>query len=253
MMDYVVAVPSYKREKLVQEKTLLTLKNGYVPRDKVTVYVANEDQREVYLKALDPDLYGDLQVTAPGLGASRNAVQRSHPVGTPILFCDDDIGGLIVRTGEQSSVPMADIDGFVKQAFEHLEKTGLKLWGIYAVKNPFFMKPTVSHDLKYVNGTFYGILNTHDEGMFVSMSTKEDWERTIKYYLRDGGVARFNYVATITRYYDEPGGLHDMRTEEITVANCHELVRRYPMLCSLNDSKKSGHMEIRLRDKRQRH
>lgn len=249
-MSYVVAVPSYKRPDAIGKKTLATLgRLGVDPRI-VTVYVATEAERDVYFHTMPHGLYGHIEVTAPGLGPSRNEIMRRHEKDQAILFCDDDINELLVRVDEKTIRPLANGSEFIEQAFETTHNFHMGLWGVYAVKNPYFMKPTVSNDLKYINGTFYGVFNTHDEDMFVSLTTKEDWERSIKFYLRDGGVVRFNYVATLTRYYDEPGGLHDLRTEEITVANCHELVRRYPLLCSLNTTKASGHMEVRLRDRR---
>ena len=37
----------------------------------------------------------------------------------------------------------------------------------------------------------------------------EDFERSIRYYIADGGVTRFNYVAPKTKYYSEKGGIQN--------------------------------------------
>lgn len=249
--DYIVAVPSYRRSSTIAEHTLGMLARGKVPHDRVHVYVANEEEQAAYLKVVPPHLYHDICVTEPGLGPSRNAIQKRWPEDTPIAFCDDDIKGLVMRVDEKRLTPMEDVDSFFIDAFDQLQRFRLGLWGVCAVKNPFFMKDSVSADLKFCDGTFYGIRNTHDHRMLVDIATKEDIDRTCKFYVRDGGVLRFNYVAFDSRpYWTNPGGLHDMRTEAMNVASAQEIVRRYPHLATLNP--KPDRMEIRLRDKRPR-
>jgi len=67
-------------------------------------------------------------------------------------------------------------------------------------------------ELNYIVGAFYGIINrptlkkiqltiTKENGQ------KEDVERTLKYFLHDGIVLRFNKIGFITKYYGKEGGL----------------------------------------------
>jgi hypothetical protein len=82
------------------------------------------------------------------------------------------------------------------------------------VFNPFFRKARkeMTTDLNYIVGAFYGIINrptlkaiqltiTKENGQ------KEDVERTLKYFLHDGIVLRFNKIGFITKYYGKEGGL----------------------------------------------
>ena len=67
-------------------------------------------------------------------------------------------------------------------------------------------------ELNYIVGAFYGIINrpklksiqltiTKENGQ------KEDVERTIKYFIEDGIVLRFNKIGFTTKYYGKEGGL----------------------------------------------
>jgi hypothetical protein len=78
---------------------------------------------------------------------------------------------------------------------------------------------------------------------------KEYYERSIRFYLRDGAVVRLRNIAPKTAYYTEKGGNQEYRTMETVAAGAKKLVAMFPEMCSLNLTKKSGYPEIRLRDK----
>jgi hypothetical protein len=93
-------------------------------------------------------------------------------------------------------------------------------------------------------GCFYGVIN--NRSIHVSLDDKEDFERTMLYFQTDGGVLRYRNVAPVTRYYREPGGMMVTRTAERILASAQTLYDRYPDMCRLNLTKKSGHPEVRL-------
>jgi hypothetical protein len=106
------------------------------------------------------------------------------------------------------------LDYFIKEAFDECVRNHSYIWGVYAVFNPFFRKTKseMSTELKYIVGAFYGIINrpklksiqltiTKENGQ------KEDVERTIKYFIEDGVVLRFNKIGFTTKYYGKEGGL----------------------------------------------
>ena len=118
------------------------------------------------------------------------------------------------------------------------------------------MKPTTDNindytttKLTYIMGGFTGIVN-NKKAEVRSIDDKEDYERSIKYYLKDGGVLRFNNVCVRTRCYTEPGGMQINRTKDRIYESALYLAKKYPMLCRMNMKKKSGFAEVRLRDKR---
>lgn len=251
-MDYGVAVVSYRRAKTLREKTLSFLAKAHIPPRAITVFVADSVEAELYRATLDPTTYGSIVVGERGMGAIRRFVQKYYPEGTRIIHCDDDIDELIQRQDEKKATTFLEVEALAWEGWALCEKMRAHLWGIYAVANPYFMKHSVSTDLKYINGTFWGSINSHEDFLSVSLDDKEDFERSLKCYVADGTLVRFNHIAPKTRFYAEPGGMQEDRTEERITFSAHELVRRYPELCSLNLTKKSGHAEVRLRDCRKR-
>ena len=55
-------------------------------------------------------------------------------------------------------------------------------------------------DLRFIIGVTFGFIARHDKKLRMSTKseTKEDYEQTILYYLKDGGVIRFNNITTKT-------------------------------------------------------
>ena len=114
------------------------------------------------------------------------------------------------------------------------------------------MKPRTNNEddygtnLCYVMGGMTGVVNC---GRKVRTIDKEDYERSIKYYLKDNGLIRFNNVTVYTKCYKEPGGMQVERTKKRIHDSAVYLTKKYPNLCTLN-GKKSGFTEVRLRDRR---
>ena len=81
-----------------------------------------------------------------------------------------------------------------------------------------------------------------------TLDDKEDYERTIKYYLKDKGVVRYNNISCNTNCYKEPGGIQATRKKEDSRRNANYLVKTYPHLVKINNNRNSGFVEIRLRD-----
>ena len=60
MKDYIICIPSYKRAQVCNDKTLSTLNKNKIPASKIYVYVANQEEYDLYKKTLDPKLYHQL-------------------------------------------------------------------------------------------------------------------------------------------------------------------------------------------------
>jgi hypothetical protein len=115
------------------------------------------------------------------------------------------------------------------------------------------MDKKVDTDLRYIIGCFYGTFNPGTKGSrgikLELEGDKEDYERSIRYYIADGGVIRMRYVAPKTAYYTEKGGLQESRTKKTIMDGAQWIVKHFPDYATLNLTKKSGHPELRLRDK----
>jgi hypothetical protein len=212
MTDYVVCIPSYKRAELCNEKTLQTLKDNHIPAKKIFVYVANQEEYDEYVKILDKSKYNKLVVGIKGLVPQRQFIMEQFPEGKHIVFFDDDVSKIDLTMSELTKGK--SLDFFFKHAFKECHKHKSFIWGVYPVFNPFFRKgrPELTTCLTYIVGAFYGIINRpklKDIELTITKENgqKEDVERTLKYFVHDGIVLRFNRVGFMTKYYGKSGGL----------------------------------------------
>jgi hypothetical protein len=210
--DYIVCIPSYKRPQLCNNKTLTALNNHNINSNKIYVYVADKKEYELYKNSLNSNLYNKIIVGKKGLVPQRQFIMNQWPENKYIVFFDDDVEDI-----DLSLSPIFknhNLDFFIRKAFDKCQELKSYIWGVYAVYNPFFRetKKEYSTDLNYIVGAFYGIINrpklksiqltiTKENGQ------KEDVERTLKYFINDGIVLRFNKIGFKTKYYGKEGGL----------------------------------------------
>lgn len=210
--DYVICIPSYKRATFCNEKTLATLHKHKIDHNKIYVYVANKEDYDIYKEKLDPSLYNKLVIGKKGLVPQRQFIMEQWPQGKHIVFFDDDVESIDLSLSPRFKGH--NLDYFIKEAYNESIKNQAYIWGVYAVFNPFFRKARkeMTTELNYIVGAFYGIINrpklkniqltiTKENGQ------KEDVERTIKYFIEDGIVLRFNKIGFTTKYYGKEGGL----------------------------------------------
>jgi hypothetical protein len=249
-MDYVIVVPSYNRPVGIKSKTLALLDFHKIPHSRIYVFVANEEQRVEYLESIG-DSY-NIIVGEKGLPQIRNFIFNYFPAGTKIVSFDDDVSKLVKLVGK-SLVDFTENEllELIYKAFEECEKSGAKLWGVYPVSNnAFFMKNTISYDFKFVVGSFWGCINPASEiKISIGSGEKEDYLRTILFWIRDRKIVRFNYVAHKTVIYKGTGGLQSdgkaarIEREKETV---NKLLEMYPTYIRINSRRKSPYPELSL-------
>lgn len=253
-----VAIPSYQRPQTLRKKTLAWLyEGGHLRPSQVTLFVADRVEYESYAPLLADGLVGRIVVAVPGMGAVRRFISHFYREGERLLQVDDDLTRLVCAAGGKL-VPFTDLTALLVHGFGECERVGARLWGIYPCPNARWLSPTTTFDLRYIVGAFFGVVNSYDPALQVTLDDKEDVERTLKHYVADGVVVRVNDVAPVTRYYSEPGGMQESsgvphpspRTKERVLKSAIQLCERYPGLCTLNQSKRSGWAEVRLQDRR---
>ena len=250
-VDWIIAIPSYKRAATLKEKTLATLSHYGINPALIHVFVANKEEYATYKATLDPATYGHLHIAIPGMAAVRNYITGFFPKGKAIFNMDDDIRGFLEYDGlaRRHERPLRDLKAAITAGFAALKKEGLRLFGFYPVSNGFFMKEGYTTDLRYIIGSVWGILNPGPT-LTVTIDDKEDYLRSVMMYLLDGGVVRFSSIAPQSAYYKEEGGMQEERTMSRIDGSARAMVAAFPDLVTLNLSKKSGMPEVRLRDKR---
>jgi len=251
MVDWKVVVPSYNRVDGFKSKTLATLQRHKIPATKIYLFVANEEQKKLYEENLDPGSVGHIIVGEKGLPQVRNFIFNYFPKGTPIVSFDDDVRGFVRLQGEKlRDVRPDELAQLFDQGFEECKKAGARFWGDYPVPNGFFMSNTVSTDLKFIMGSFWGCFNPGKEVQIdIGNGEKEDYMRTIKFWELDGTVVRLNFLSHKTATYKESGGLQSdgiqkrIEREKETV---EKMLKRWPQYVRPNPRRKSMFPEVLL-------
>ncbi len=242
MPEYRIVIPSYKRADLLKQKTLSYLDRCKVPRERVFVFVASFEEKDAYAKAI-PGL--KIVVAEPGLCKARAFIRNYHPEGQRIVSFDDDVESLVWMDGKKLK-ELTDLDGLIESAFGICERQDAKLWGVGPVPNPFYMENSVSCGLKFLRGPFFGFINDHDQKTYAWLDDKDDFERTIKYFIRDGKVVRFNNISMHEKYMSGAGGQKESRTKERIENTARKLAEEYPSYVKLHQKKDI--LDIRLKD-----
>jgi hypothetical protein len=249
--DIQVAIPSYHRAAILAKQTLPMLADGGVPARCITVFVGDENEAAQYTDVMPAHLFNRIHVTGASgsISGQRNAIQRAYPIGTKLVHCDDDIRAVLLLRNEKLE-QLANVYDFFTQAFARAALHGAYLWGVYPTANQRFMKHRSRVGLAFIIGALFGTVIrglSCEQGRF---RAKEDYERSIRYYIEDGCVMRWEDVALRTSYNGTAGGQADARTPEIVAEAVAQLQQRWPELVHINRNRKSGLPEIVLRDAR---
>ena len=176
-------------------------------------------------------------------------------MGDRVIQIDDDLSGLVVALDKTTARDVLDLVGLFDRAFELTAKSKAHLWGLYPARNPYFMRQRVRLDLTYIGGGLFGTIHrgtTESETELVLLDDKEDFERSLRFYYRDGVVVRLESISWKTVGYAGAGGMQLTRTKRRALEGSEFLARRYTDFCKLNLTKRSGWAEVRLRDPRTR-
>jgi len=240
-----IAIPSYNRSDVIERKTLTTLLKGGIDPKHIHIFVANQTEKKKY-ESLPREKYGEIIVGKLGITNQRKFIKNYFKEGTEVVSIDDDVEGIYKLSGDK----LVEIKAkpFFESAFKRMKKEKKYMWGIYPVRNPFFMKQSVSTGLSFIIGALHGYIVRHDKDLEPNKKAegKEDYEQSILYYLKDGGVVRFNHVTIKTKFLAK-GGLGEDRFERNRLS-AEYLQEKYPTLVSIFH-RKNGMTEIRLKDK----
>jgi len=247
-MMYEVAIPSHQRPGTIADTTLPLLTRGGVDPDRITVWVSSDDQREQYEDSCSP--FG-VHVRSGGWGQgvkhARNGIATAYPAGTRLLQIDDDVRRIVRAADSKTLVDVNDVHALIDYGFDVADQLDLSLWCLYPAANPYFMRPRVRVGLLYAEACVIGMTLRRDETEQVTVDDKEDFERSILHYLRDGGVVRLDGYSFKSNFYTEPGGMQTYRTIDTIEAGARTLTDRYPDLCSYRVSKSRGMPEVKFR------
>jgi hypothetical protein len=243
MNEWRVAIPSLSRVEQLGKKTLATLDYHGISKDKIDIFCIKEEIEEY--RAAYPDY--KFNVAPRGMIKVRNYIsQEYYNEGDWFVSMDDDIEKIRMknpRGWEDGWSEEEDID-LIKEidlAFSECVKSSRSLWGIYPVENQFFMKNNISYDYKFIPGWLWGTIVKKDL-LLVGSNCHDDYERSIRHYVCEGGMVRLNYLCCKTKYLQAEGGLGVDRDIDKSLAY---LADKYPDLFTLKKTKKDIHPLLR--------
>jgi len=259
-----VVIPSYSRNEYLITHSLALCFKMNIPQENIYIFVAT-NQKQDYEKSLKE--YTKLTIIDGPIGLKnmRNFITGFFKDGEALLCMDDDIDNFWTLYEDVNvpdtmkgahwklkNMPASVFYHFTTDAYNKMIEHKKNLFGIYPVKNGFFMKDLleITYDPRFCVGTFWGIINTRC-AFQITMDEKEDMERSILYALHDKGVIRYNHITLSTKYYKTLGGMQTNTSYSIRIANSIEsskkLVDKYPHICQLYKGKKNGMCEVRFK------
>jgi hypothetical protein len=234
--DYAIAIPSYNRVDGIQKKTLSTLKHYKIEPSRIYIFVNTDEQKKEYEEKIPKDMYGKIIASKQpkGIMNVRNFVSDYFPMNKHYISMDDDVLGFKEVRGEKL-VDIKDLRALIKKGFDLCKEHNYTLWGLYPVANAFYMKSKDEYttDLRFIVGGFVGIINKRRR---VHLNYKDDYERSLEAYKKDGGVIRFNHIAVKHSVYSKQGGVGLDQKERLdkSKADANWLMKKYPGLVRLN-------------------
>jgi hypothetical protein len=216
-----IAIPTYKRSATIAKRTLKFLNKVGYPSNKITLFVASEEEAELY-RQVPSDLYDYIAVGELGLRQQRAFISRHYPVGTTIIQMDDDVRGI--------DVP-GDFKDYVRQALERMKQEKAGLYGILPKNDKRCYKDSYTLHLTHILGSFFICVN--DPDIITTTNEKEDYERSILYFIKYGKVIRDRCGGVWTTYGKGDGGLQTEGRVERMKLESDMLAKKYPEYCKV--------------------
>lgn len=241
-LDYTIVIASYNRVEILGSSTLAVLERYGIPKEKIVLIVANEAQKEAY--KVHESRVAEIRVGVLGYHNVHNFILDSFPLGAHLVCMDDDVTQFVHKGADDKLATLPCLHTVIQSGFAECEKQGAILFGVAPVPNGFFMKHGISTNLKFIVGTFWGIINPTSAIIKLHFSEKADYHRTLQAFKHSHSVIRFNDVSLKSAYYKLPGGIGSEGRVEREKAAVAYLLENYPRNVRLNEKRKSIYPEI---------
>jgi len=215
----------------------------------LTVYVHSREDEILYVEN-NPDINIVNLNVPPGVQNIRNAILEHNNPGDKLVFMDDDVNNLLrLSVDGKKIIPLNQQETikFMEHAFSFCENAGANMWGVYPIKNAFYMSNRISPN-NFIIGQVMGIVISEIR-IDSELDLKEDYDLTIQHILRDKKVARFNNICINAKQRTNPGGCVTYRTKEKMLAASSRLIELYPKYVKLNP-KREGEVLLKFKVKK---
>lgn len=237
-MDYVIAIPTLSRPCALKKKTLHLLETQMIPKDKIYIFVVDEEY-EMYASLLSEEY--NIVIGQRGIANQRNFISNYFKIDQYIVSFDDDITDLMFLEDGKELKSIYNLKNVIDFMINVMDSGCINLAGVYPVSNAFFMKDTITTDLRFIIGGWFIYCN-QKLMLDIRSESKEDYENTLLYFLNNGSVMRFNNLCFKSRKHSEGGLGRDRKARNVQAAKY--LVETYDEMVSY---KKDTLEEIRLK------
>jgi hypothetical protein len=226
-----VAIPSHRRPELVLTKAIKMLETNGFKHNDIDIFVSDREDADRYYYLTEYGCKVIYEKDLKNLQEKYNFMYSFYGINEKILFVEDDIESLVKKDGNRTEV-FKGLKGLAEDAFNRCIKLDCILWGINPTDNGFYMKNSITKDMKIILGYVFGFINTKKTLMDCKISQKHDYERTVLSYILKGSTIRYNYIGQKSKSFTNKGGLQSQhkegqRVKEELVANAY-LLKRFP-------------------------
>jgi len=236
-----IVIPTYQRVDVFRRRTYALL-SRYGLLDCATLYVQDDDDHTAY------SVFGLPIVRAPrrGLLDTVNYIQTRHVVGAPIVYMHDDVRQVVeaipaTRDHPAKLAPVECLRTTLNNVYAEMDRNRHTLGGFYPAPQVRYMmsERKVSDDLRFIHDP---ITITYNQRLYLTHDLKQDYERTLKHYLIDGGVTRMNHLTFLTNYNtkDTQGGYGHRDKSKDKEAN-DAIVQMFPRFVRSTRENKNGY------------
>lgn len=240
-MNFEVAIPSYGRPEKLKNYTLDYLRDERFDYTKITIFVASEEEKISYERALIGGYYGKIVVGVVGLCQQLNFIRQYYPDNTPILRMDDDVKNIKLLNPR----PFLEI---CNQMFDLASKEGCRLWSIYPCNNLFFCKERIIVGKVFCVGCINGFFNDKNI-IYPDVSSQEDRWLSLTCFVKDGKTMRYEGACPDTVYFTA-SGLSEYRKLNHE-KNIQLILDSFPNICEKR-LKKNGFTDINWKTKKEK-
>lgn len=233
-----LVIPSYHRPDLIHFKTLRYLRVQGYPSDKILIFVASEDEKRLYETGVPPHLYGEIIIGRLGLKEQRNFISDYLDEDEIYISFDDDVESLKL-------MPNYTFYDLIRDACNVIGARQTGLVGVLPNDDARRFKDSVSTHLAHILGSFFIARNHRD--LRITRTAKEDYERSILYWLRYGHVYRSRRGGVQTKYLAGNGGIPSEDRREREIEGVCYLAETYPTLCRRKDKGQHPDLELNWR------
>ena len=238
MDNYIIVIPTYKRYDLIHKKgTLSFLRKNSIPINKIILFVADKEEKELYFNNVPKNLYsGKIIIGIKGILNQRNFIINYFPKNQYIISIDDDIQDIMIKNENKlRSIKKKELQLLFKNSYHVMKESKANIWGINMVTNPFMMQNKISTNLGIIPAGFYGWINNPKMINKIKNDSREDVERSVLFFDKDNIIIRYMNITFKTVMKKTEGGIQALMNQkkrlQMEDLYTKELKKKYPQYC----------------------